>query len=265
VPDYLPDAVRRRVSIPVWKADVNSHTLFTTSWDDGHPLDERIADTLEEFGFVGTFYASTGPEGRRLISDNALTRIGRIHELGVHGRTHTIFPELSRQALAEEIHWAVDELSRFGKVGRVVAPPRGKIDGATRRFIGQLGFAVRTGAIIGAAAVRGNSLDPTFQLYPHVRKTIIRNCLYRRRIPTMTILLELAREGELRERSRRLLLAAARRQRYVHVWGHAADVERLDLWKALRGLLGMAADLGLAGVSNSEAFDRLSQKKVAEA
>ena len=244
---------------------MSSQPLFTTSWDDGHPLDERIADTLEEFGFVGTFYASTGPEGRRLISDKALARIGRNHELGVHGRTHTIFPELSRQALAGEIHWAVEELSRFGNVGRVVAPPRGKIDGPTRRFIGRLGFAVRTGAIIGAAAVRGNSLEPTFQLYPHVRKTIIRNCLYRRRIPTVTMLLQLARKDELRERSRRLLLAAATRQRYVHMWGHAADVERLDLWKALRGLLGMAADLGLIGVSNTVAFDRLSHKKTTEA
>jgi peptidoglycan/xylan/chitin deacetylase (PgdA/CDA1 family) len=250
---------------PYWAVDVSTHTLFTTSWDDGHPLDVRIADTLEEFGFVGTFYASTGPEGRRLISDNALARIGRNHELGVHGRTHTIFPDLPRQALAEEIHWSVQELSRFGKVGHVVAPPRGKIDGATRRFISGLGFAVRSGAIIGTAAVRGNSLEPTFQLYPHVRKTIIRNCLYRRRIPTVTLLLELARESELRDRSRRMLLAAARRQRYVHMWGHAADVERLDLWKALRGLLGMAADLGLAGVSNSEAFDLLSHKNVTEA
>ena len=245
--------------------DVSSQPLFTTSWDDGHPLDERIADTLEEFGFVGTFYASTGPEGRRLIRDKALARIGRNHELGVHGQTHTIFPDLSRQALAGEIHWAVEELSRFGNVGRVVAPPRGKIDGATRRFIGRLGFAVRTGAIIGAAAVRGNSLEPTFQLYPHVRKTIIRNCLYRRRLPTVTMLLQLAREDDLRERSRRLLLAAATRQRYVHMWGHAADVERLDLWKALRGLLSMAADLGLVGVSNTVAFDRLSHKKTTEA
>jgi len=245
--------------------DVSSHTLFTTSWDDGHPLDARIADMLEEFGFVGTFYASTGPEGRRLISDDALARIGRNHELGVHGRTHTIFPELSREALSEEFHWAVEDLSRFGSVGHVVAPPRGKIDGATRRFIGRLGFAVRTGAIIGAAAVRGNSLEPTFQLYPHGRKTIVRNYLYRRRIPTVTTLRELAREDELRERSRRLLLAAATRQRYVHIWGHAADVERLDLWEALRGLLAMAADLGLAGVSNSEAFDRLSHKRVTEA
>ena len=75
----------------------------------------RIADTLEEFGVVGTFHASTRPEGRRLISDNALAGIGSNHELAVHGRTHTIFPDVPRQALAEEIHWSwsVEELSRF--------------------------------------------------------------------------------------------------------------------------------------------------------
>src|SRR5688500_15007981 len=104
---------------------------------------------LDEFGFVGTFYASTGPDGKRLISDEDLLRIGRHHEFGVHGRTHTIFPKLPRSALADEIHWAVEELSSFGRVGKVVAPPRGKIDTATRLFVGRLGFAVRTGAIIG--------------------------------------------------------------------------------------------------------------------
>jgi peptidoglycan/xylan/chitin deacetylase (PgdA/CDA1 family) len=232
--------------------------LFTTSWDDGHPLDARIAGLLEEFGFIGTFYASTGPGGRRLIADEHLSTIGKRHELGVHGQTHTVFPDLARSALAHEIQWAVDHLSQFGRVGHVVAPPRGKIDTATRLFIGQLGFAVRTGAIIGSTEVRGNSLDPTFQLYPHVWKTIIRNSAYLKRIPTVSLLLAHARDGEPGDRFVALLRAAARHQRYVHVWGHAADIDRLDLWDALKSLLRAAADLGLTPVSNSEAFDRLS-------
>jgi hypothetical protein len=166
---YLPDPGRRWLSIPVRAGDVSSHTLFTTSWERA-PARRQIADTLEEFGFVGTFYASTGPEGRRLISDNAFARIGRNHELGVQ-----------------------------------------------------------------------------------------------RRIPTVTSFLDLARESELRDRSRRLLPATARHHQYVHTGGHAADPKRLDQGKALRGLLGMAADPWLVGVSNSEAFDRLSRKRVTEA
>jgi peptidoglycan-N-acetylglucosamine deacetylase len=233
--------------------------LFATSWDDGHPLDVKIADMLEEFGFVGTFYASTGPDGRRLIDDEDLARIGRNHELGVHGQTHTIFPELPRSVLADEIQWAVEEMSRFGTVGSVVAPPRGKVDSATSRFIGRLGFAVRTAPIVGATAVRGNFLEPTFQLYPHAWKAIIRNCAYGRRIPAATLLLALAREGQSPDRFRGMLLAGARAQRYVHLWGHAAEIEGLELWETLRCLLRTAADLRLTCVTNSEAFDRLSR------
>jgi peptidoglycan/xylan/chitin deacetylase (PgdA/CDA1 family) len=243
---------------PAGRRALTSRVLFTSSWDDGHPLDVKIAGMLEEFGFVGTFYASTGPKGRRLIRDEDLARIGRNHEFGVHGRTHRIFTELPRSALADEIQWAVEEMSRFGNVGHVVAPPRGKIDKATRVFIGELGFAVRTGAIIGTTEVSGNSFEPTFQLYPHVWTTIIRNCAYRRRIPTVALLLALARDGGVRDRFVALLRAAVRSQGGVHVWGHAADIERFDLWDALRSLLRAAADLGLTPVSNSEAFDRLS-------
>ena len=43
---------------------MNPHAFMTTSWDDGHPLDYRIAEMLQEYGLRGTFYipkqASTG-------------------------------------------------------------------------------------------------------------------------------------------------------------------------------------------------------------
>jgi peptidoglycan/xylan/chitin deacetylase (PgdA/CDA1 family) len=247
-------------SVSVPRSDVSDRVLFTTSWDDGDPLDVKIADTLEEFGYVGTFYASTGPDGQRLISDGDLARIGKKHELGAHGKTHTIFPELPRSALADEIRWAVEEMSRFGKVGDVVAPPRGKIDAATRRFIGNLGFAVRSGAIVGSAEVNGNSLEPTFQLYPHTWKTIMRNCVYRRELPIASLLVALKHRGSPEDRFRQMLLASAEQQRYVHVWGHSAEIQRLDLWGALRCLLRTAADLGLTPVSNSDAFHRLSRE-----
>jgi peptidoglycan-N-acetylglucosamine deacetylase len=232
--------------------------LFTTSWDDGHPLDIRIAAMLENFGFVGTFYASTGPDGRRLISDKDLARIGERHELGIHGRTHTIFPELPDVQLADEIEWAAAELSRFGSVGRVVAPPRGKIDAAKRHWLARLGYVVRTGAIVAGAGVVENVLEPTFQMYPHTWKTIIRNYAYRRRAPSPPLLLAIARADVPRDRFKDMLLAAGRRSPCVHVWGHAADLERLDLWGTLREVLRTAADLGLIPVSNGEGFSRLT-------
>ena len=31
-------------------------TCITTSWDDGHPLDLRVAELLAKYGLQGTFY-----------------------------------------------------------------------------------------------------------------------------------------------------------------------------------------------------------------
>jgi peptidoglycan/xylan/chitin deacetylase (PgdA/CDA1 family) len=240
------------------RCDVSDRVLLTTSWDDGNPLDVRIADTLEQFGLVGTFYASTGPDGRRLINDQDLAS-GTKHELGAHSQNHTIFPELPRSALADGIHWADEEMSRFGGVGSLVAPPRGKTNASASRFIGQLGFAVGTGAIVGSGGVTRNSLEPTFQLYPREWKTTARNCVYRRRLPMSSLLVPGARKASPEDRFHQMLLAAPERQRYVHVWGHAADIHRLNLWGALRDLLAIATELGLTPVSNTEAFDRLSR------
>jgi hypothetical protein len=74
-----------------------------------------------------------------------------------------------------------------------------------------------------------------------------------------SLLVPFARKASPEDRFHQMLLAAAERQRYVHVWGHAADIHRLNLWGALRDLLAIATELGLTPVSNTEAFDRLSR------
>jgi hypothetical protein len=39
-----------------------SFAFLTASWDDGHPLDFRIADMLERYGLTGTFYVPSRAE-----------------------------------------------------------------------------------------------------------------------------------------------------------------------------------------------------------
>jgi hypothetical protein len=36
--------------------------IVTTSWDDGHPADERVLDMLAERGLRGTFYIASAPD-----------------------------------------------------------------------------------------------------------------------------------------------------------------------------------------------------------
>ncbi len=38
------------------KSKVGNNVIVTTSWDDGHPVDLKVADILLRFGVKATFY-----------------------------------------------------------------------------------------------------------------------------------------------------------------------------------------------------------------
>jgi hypothetical protein len=86
--------------------------------------------------------------------------------------------------------------------------------------------------VLDDAQPQSPMMHVTSQLYPHEWKIIARNCVYRRRLPMASLLVPCGRKASLEDRFHQMLLAAAERQRYVHVWGHAADIHRLNLWGA---------------------------------
>jgi peptidoglycan/xylan/chitin deacetylase (PgdA/CDA1 family) len=236
---------------------VRTGRLFTTSWDDGCPDDLRLARLLAVHGIRGTFYASTGEGGRRLISEDDLALIGQGHELASHGRTHTPFPHLTDEAIRDEVAWGRNNLSRFGEVPAIVAPPRGKMNPRVVRVLREAGYAIRSAPVLGAGTMHPGILEPTLQFYPHGWAPLLRNMFRRRVIPTLPILVAWAKGGGLRERSRRVLRAAADRAPCVHLWGHSSEVAALDLWHPLQDVLRFVTTLGVDPVTNSEAWQAM--------
>jgi peptidoglycan/xylan/chitin deacetylase (PgdA/CDA1 family) len=235
---------------------------FTTSWDDGAPSDARIADLLTDLGLLGTFYASTGPGGHRSIDDAGLARIGSLHELGNHGRSHTPFTALSDDAIEAELAWGMTELEPFGRVARVVAPPRGKLDARVISFLVGQGYAIRTAPILGPRTTRrAGLLEPSFMFYPHDWQALFRNTARRATIPAVPLLLAWLRGGDFRDIALRLVRAAAARLGYVHLWGHSADVERFGLWEVLHDVLTASARLHVRPATNGDLLAILAASK----
>lgn len=231
---------------------MTSDVLFTTSWDDGHALDVRLAGLLERLGLTGTFYASTGEGGSRTIGDEALARIGGVHELGNHGRTHTPFTLLTPGQIEDEVEWGRSQLSRFGRVGHLVAPPKGKMNERAGRTLTRLGYEIRGAPLIGARGHRRGWIEPSYHVFPFRWSELLRNAARRRMLPATPLVVAWARGGGFRDRSVRLLRAAARSLPSVHLWGHAADLERRGLWEALEEVLEVAAALPVTPVTNGE-------------
>ena len=80
--------------------------VLTTSWDDGHRCDVRLARMLKEHGLSATFYVA--PENREFARQDLLTSsqirdLSRDFEIGAHSMTHRRFPTLTQQESEKEI------------------------------------------------------------------------------------------------------------------------------------------------------------------
>lgn len=80
--------------------------MLTTSWDDGHRDDIRLARMLKEHGIKGTFYVC--PRDREFTHQDLLTpqeikNISSDFEIGAHTLTHPRLPEISKGQAEEEI------------------------------------------------------------------------------------------------------------------------------------------------------------------
>ena len=238
-----------------------SDTLFTLSFDDGDRGDLQVARLVADYGMRATFYASTGPSGSREIQDDALCWIGERFELGNHGRTHRLFTELPHSELVAEVAWAQTQMARFGPVAPLVAAPRGRISGTVVAALASLGYGVRTAPLLGTGARRGTILDPSFLFFPHGSSIVVRELVRRRKLPMTSLLVAWAGGRDYRRRTERLIRASAEHASSVHVWGHAAEVERLKLWGELESLLALARGLRLRPATNGEVYVALGRKR----
>ncbi|HSE61329.1 MAG TPA: glycosyltransferase [Candidatus Saccharimonadales bacterium] len=80
--------------------------IVTTSWDDGHKLDVRLAALLRKYNLPGTFYVS--PFDREfpkkdLLTDAEVRALSKEFEIGAHTMTHPRLPDISDDEARREM------------------------------------------------------------------------------------------------------------------------------------------------------------------
>src|SRR6185436_8436042 len=151
----------------------------TTSWDDGHPLDLRIADMLAAHGFTGTFYVPrANREGRAVMTASELRMLGRGFEIGGHTLDHV---RLVGLPAGERDRQIVDGKRRVeDELGRAITGfcyPGGLHDPGVRQAVRAAGFRyARTVTNLSLEPPRSLlQVDTTLQLFPHARLTYLKN------------------------------------------------------------------------------------------
>jgi polysaccharide deacetylase len=215
-------------------------TVFTMSWDDGHPNDLRLAETLAKYGLKGTFYMPIqNREGRPVVQPPVLRQIAELHEIGSHTFSHCYLNTVSLLEAEREI--VTGKAALEDRLGRGVSGfcyPGGKFRSSHVGLVQNAGFRYardtencRTDVCFGRFR-----MPTTLQLYPHRRAVYVRNFLsqghWMRRAGMFSRLL---RSKSLLARITACLDLAQSHGggRIVHLWGHSWELDATGGWDVL--------------------------------
>jgi N-acetylglucosaminyldiphosphoundecaprenol N-acetyl-beta-D-mannosaminyltransferase len=231
--------------------------IVTTSWDDGHPADLRVAELLERHGLQGTFFVpSQNVEGRPVMHSSEITQLARRFEIGGHTHSHVsltgVDPRVATEQILSNKFWLEDLL---GRQVRGFAYVRGHYNRAVRDLVIQAGYDyART--IKNMMSVPGADrfeVSTTIQFFAHSRSTYIKN--YILGIPTLqrsAVFAALLNSAGLSDRLLRAAEVCADAGGYFHLWGHSWEVDQYDLWAELDRLLGRLRQLNACFVTNDD-------------
>lgn len=221
---------------------------LTTSWDDGHTLDLRLAEMLREHGIRATFYVPRSAPGG-VMSESHIRELAADFEIGAHTLDHVYLTRIDDaravRQIADSKTWVEDVT---GRPCTMFCPPAGRYARDHLRMIHECGYR-------GIRSVELLSLDPprdadgimvmptTLQAHPHRRTAYLRNAAKR---GNWTNLWEYVLAGwptDWERLAHSLLEQVTRKGGVFHLWGHSWELERSRQWERLGRVIKLMGEL----------------------
>jgi peptidoglycan-N-acetylglucosamine deacetylase len=236
-------------------------TIVTTSWDDGHHADVRLADRLAGHALKGTFYVALNHPGKKQIGDDeirALQRMGM--EIGSHTLTHRLLTGRPTQDVRYELSESKARLEDItGAPVVAFSYPEGAFTADTSAALAETGYQLgRTTMAFRTPLV----FDPARMPISIDFRRASRGCLTRHALRDANIagLADWLRWARLETdpvRLGQLLFDAALAHGGIfHLNARSWEIDGNGLWQDLDTLLGhIAHRSGVHYVTNSEALN----------
>ena len=218
------------------------------SWDDGHPLDRKVAEMMAQAGLAGTFFVPlSNVEGRPVLKGadlHALKDMG--FEIGAHGIDHrrltTLTPAEARRQIVDGKHQLEDVL---GSPVRGICYPGGRHTPALRNLVREAGFTYgRTTQMFRVSAGTDPfRLPTTLQLYRHGGAALARNWLRQGMgMDRLALAIRAWRAEDLPGLIATLAEDVARTGGILHLWGHSWEIDERCGWDWLRRIFALLAE-----------------------
>jgi peptidoglycan/xylan/chitin deacetylase (PgdA/CDA1 family) len=234
----LNTAADRRSGLDDASDSVKPKAIVTTSWDDGHRLDSRLADLLAEYGLPGTFYVSPRDAefepGDRLARSQVIN-LSQGFEIGAHTMTHPRLTRLGKSAAQREI---IDSKCYLeDAVGRAVDSfcyPYGLFGSEHVQIVHDAGFRYARTVRRFARSTGSDRLRAPTTVHAYSHLVDIPQAIALGRFNPMTSWDMYAHWDRL---AMHLFDGVLERGGVFHLWGHSWEIDRNNEWDALRRVL----------------------------
>lgn len=239
--------------------------IVTTSWDDGHPLDLRLADLLCKYGLSGTFYVPLRYKGHDIINNNEINYIRKNGmEIGSHTLTHQDLTKLPQQLVFKELIESKKILEEIlGERVSSFCYTKGRFNRKVLSQVAEAGYSLARTTVSFRMESNFNPfyMPVSFQFYPHSIATHIRHTLKDANLKGIINWIKfLKMETDLTKLSDILFDHILQDGGIFHVWGHSWEIERFELWNSLENMFNLIANRhGVKYLTNLQTLELINQ------
>lgn len=215
---------------------------LTTSWDDGHPLDLRLAALLREHSIPATFYIPrSAPSGT--MNPSQIRELAESFEIGGHTLDHVFLTQIPHAEADRQItdckSW-VEQTT--GKPCTMFCPPAGRFTPHHLQTARDRGFSgIRTVELLSVAAprqVNGIFIMPTtLQAHAHGGMAYARNSAKRGTWANFWQYIIRGCPANWETLVEPLIQKALTSGGVFHLWGHSWELELNTQWERLARVL----------------------------
>lgn len=227
---------------------------ITTSWDDGHPMDLRVAALLAKHRISGTFYVPAAAE-TETMSAAQLRELSSEFEIGAHTLHHADLTGLTNSAAWQEIAdskaWVEHNT---GVACMCFCPPGGRYGSQHQEMIRRAGYlGLRSVELLSLDFPRARAgvlvMPTTVQAFPHRFSTFAKNAIKRRALGNLWRYVIHGCTAEWPVMAESLLRHALLRGGVFHLWGHSWELQGTDQWQRLEHVLSLIGRLAPQGTA----------------
>ncbi|MGB9622586.1 MAG: polysaccharide deacetylase family protein [Candidatus Bathyarchaeia archaeon] len=225
--------------------------IVTTSWDDGHKLDLKLARLLKKYGIKGTFYISPFYLKNRL-SEEEIKELSEYHEVGAHTLTHVDLTSVPIDKAEKEIRDSKLYLEKvLGHKISMFCYPKGKYNRRIKEIVKKCGF-------LGARTCNGGNFEPPKDPYEwgitlHASNgsplMTLKICV-KSKIPAKALL-------DWEYRAKLLFDLFLKHGGIYHLYGHSWEIDKNYEWLKLKRVLQYISNKNeVQYLTNGEALGR---------